>query len=165
MSSLVASYSVIFKCLHLDYHLILIISAHPTPHHCVLADEKTLPPVPVMFMLSTEGLLCPFALLNSNPGVKQLVSAPTTLAVDGERLPKPGKQAEAGPSHHSVLVKCRGWRATCGSSALRSDCSKNDNNMEIHSRYFYGLVFKEATFSKQTMSKRIKQKHLNKEKI
>lgn len=71
-------------------------SLAPLPHtHFVLADEKTLPPVPVMLMLSTEGLLCPFALLNSNPGVKQLVSAPTTLAVDGERLPKPGKQAEA----------------------------------------------------------------------
>lgn len=77
---------------------------HPSPKHFVLADEKTLPPVPVMLMLSTEGLLCPFALLNSNPGIKQLVSAPTALAVDGERLPKPGKQAEAGPTHHSVLV-------------------------------------------------------------
>jgi len=46
-----------------------------------------------MLMLSTEGLLCPFALLNLNPGVKQLVSAPTVLALEGERLPKPGKRA------------------------------------------------------------------------
>lgn len=57
------------------------------------AEEKTLPPVPTMLMLSTEGVLCPFALLNLNPGVKQLVSAPTTLALEGERLPKPGEQA------------------------------------------------------------------------
>lgn len=64
----------------------------PPSSVCVPADEKTLPPVPVMLMLSTEGLLCPFALLNLNPGVKQLVSAPATLALDGERLPKPGKQ-------------------------------------------------------------------------
>lgn len=55
-------------------------------------DEKTLPPVPTMLMLSTEGLLCPFALLNFNPGVKQLVSPPIALALEGERLPKPGRQ-------------------------------------------------------------------------
>lgn len=62
-----------------------------------ITDEKTLPPVPVMLMLSTEGLLCPFALLNFNPGVKQLVSAPSGLAVDGERLPKPGSLAAKPP--------------------------------------------------------------------
>lgn len=56
------------------------------------ADEKTLPPAPIMLMLSTEGLLCPFALLNLNPGVKQLVSPPTALTLEGERQPKPGKK-------------------------------------------------------------------------
>lgn len=56
------------------------------------ADEKTLPPAPVMLMLSTEGLLCPFALLNLNPGVKQLVSPPAALALEGERMPKPGQK-------------------------------------------------------------------------
>ncbi|XP_034752365.1 nuclear pore complex protein Nup214 isoform X5 [Etheostoma cragini] len=54
-----------------------------------ITDEKTLPPAPTMLMLSTEGLLCPFALLNVNPGVKQLVSAPTALPLVGERQPKP----------------------------------------------------------------------------
>ncbi|KAI3362268.1 hypothetical protein L3Q82_012584, partial [Scortum barcoo] len=62
-----------------------------------ITDEKTLPPAPVMLMLSTEGLLCPFALLNLNPGVKQLVSAPTALALEGERLPKPGSVATQPP--------------------------------------------------------------------
>uniref|UniRef100_A0AAQ6A4H4 Nuclear pore complex protein Nup214 n=1 Tax=Amphiprion ocellaris TaxID=80972 RepID=A0AAQ6A4H4_AMPOC len=60
-----------------------------------ITDEKTLPPAPTMLMLSTEGLLCPFALLNLNPGVKQLVSPPTALSLEGERLPKPGKKATA----------------------------------------------------------------------
>lgn len=55
------------------------------------ADERTLPPAPTMLMLSTEGLLCPFALLNLNPGVKQLVSPSTALTLEGERQPKPGK--------------------------------------------------------------------------
>ncbi|XP_033845081.1 nuclear pore complex protein Nup214 isoform X2 [Periophthalmus magnuspinnatus] len=55
-----------------------------------ISDEKTLPPAPVMLVLSTHGLLCPFSLLNLNPGMKQLVSPPTPLSLDGERLPKPG---------------------------------------------------------------------------
>lgn len=62
-----------------------------------ITDEKTLPPTPTMLMLSTEGLLCPFALLNLNPGVKQLVSPPTPLALEGERLPKPGSVTTLPP--------------------------------------------------------------------
>ncbi|XP_034752362.1 nuclear pore complex protein Nup214 isoform X3 [Etheostoma cragini] len=62
-----------------------------------ITDEKTLPPAPTMLMLSTEGLLCPFALLNVNPGVKQLVSAPTALPLVGERQPKPGSLAAQPP--------------------------------------------------------------------
>ncbi|XP_029371996.1 nuclear pore complex protein Nup214 isoform X3 [Echeneis naucrates] len=58
-----------------------------------ISDEKTLPPAPTMLMLSTEGLLCPFALLNLNPGVKQLVSPPNPVPLQGERLPKPGSLA------------------------------------------------------------------------
>lgn len=62
-----------------------------------ITDEKTLPPAPTMLMLSTAGLLCPFALLNLNPGVKQLVSAPTGLPLEGERLPKLGSLATQPP--------------------------------------------------------------------
>ncbi|XP_054896045.1 nuclear pore complex protein Nup214 [Poeciliopsis prolifica] len=58
-----------------------------------ITDEKTLPPAPTMLMLSTEGVLCPFALLNLNPGVKQLVSPFNTLTLEGERQPKPGSSA------------------------------------------------------------------------
>uniref|UniRef100_A0A673ZTG9 Nuclear pore complex protein Nup214 n=1 Tax=Salmo trutta TaxID=8032 RepID=A0A673ZTG9_SALTR len=55
-----------------------------------ITDEKTLPPVPTLLLLSTDGVLCPFSLLNLNPGAKQLVAAPTNLALDGERLPPAG---------------------------------------------------------------------------
>uniref|UniRef100_A0A3Q2Q8Q3 Nuclear pore complex protein Nup214 n=1 Tax=Fundulus heteroclitus TaxID=8078 RepID=A0A3Q2Q8Q3_FUNHE len=62
-----------------------------------ISEEKTLPPAPTMLMLSTEGLICPFALLNLNPGVKQLVSPPATLALEGERQPQPGKTRLVSP--------------------------------------------------------------------
>lgn len=64
------------------------------PISLFIADEKTMPPVPTMLMLSTEGLLCPFSLLNFNPGVKQLVTPAAPLALEGERLPKPGEEAK-----------------------------------------------------------------------
>ncbi|XP_033951504.1 nuclear pore complex protein Nup214 isoform X2 [Pseudochaenichthys georgianus] len=62
-----------------------------------ITDEKTLPPAPTMLMLSTEGILCPFALLNLNPGIKQLVAPPSVLALDGERPPMPGALAAQPP--------------------------------------------------------------------
>ncbi|XP_034997243.2 nuclear pore complex protein Nup214 isoform X1 [Hippoglossus stenolepis] len=62
-----------------------------------ISDEKTLPPAPTMLILSTEGLLCPFALLNLNPGVKQLVSVPSLIPLEGERLPKLGSLAAQPP--------------------------------------------------------------------
>ncbi|XP_051906327.1 nuclear pore complex protein Nup214 isoform X2 [Hippocampus zosterae] len=54
-----------------------------------ISDEKTLPPAPTLLMLSTEGLLCPFALLNLNAGVKQLIATCAALTTEGERPPKP----------------------------------------------------------------------------
>ncbi|KAK7896571.1 hypothetical protein WMY93_021896 [Mugilogobius chulae] len=62
-----------------------------------ISDEKVLPPAPVMLLLSTHGLLCPFALLNMNPGVKQLVSPASPLSVEGERPPKTGLAAAQKP--------------------------------------------------------------------
>ncbi|KAM8871707.1 nuclear pore complex protein Nup214 [Synchiropus picturatus] len=62
-----------------------------------ITDEKTLPPAPVLLMLSSEGLLCPFSLLNLNPGAKQLITPPTALNLPGERLPKPGSSVTQPP--------------------------------------------------------------------
>ncbi|XP_052411630.1 nuclear pore complex protein Nup214 isoform X3 [Carassius gibelio] len=52
-----------------------------------LSDEKRLPPAPTLMLLSTDGVLCPFSLLNLNPGVKQLTVAAVPLPEDGERAP------------------------------------------------------------------------------
>ncbi|XP_077352776.1 nuclear pore complex protein Nup214 isoform X2 [Festucalex cinctus] len=68
-----------------------------------ISDEKTLPPAPTMLMLSTEGLLCPFALLNLNAGVKQLIVPCATLTAEGERPPKPVSLAVQLPKSATPL--------------------------------------------------------------
>ncbi|XP_035247552.1 nuclear pore complex protein Nup214 [Anguilla anguilla] len=63
-----------------------------------ISDEKTLPPAPTLMLLSTDGVLCPFSLLNTNPGAKQLSAAPVGLALEGERLPSAGSVAAPPPA-------------------------------------------------------------------
>uniref|UniRef100_A0A8C1HPE9 Nuclear pore complex protein Nup214 n=1 Tax=Cyprinus carpio carpio TaxID=630221 RepID=A0A8C1HPE9_CYPCA len=58
-----------------------------------LSDEKRLPPAPTLMLLSTDGVLCPFSLLNLNPGVKQLTVAAVPLPEVGERAPAASKTA------------------------------------------------------------------------
>lgn len=52
-----------------------------------LSDEKKVPPAPTLMLLSTDGVLCPYSLLNLNPGVKPLTKSTSPLPVDGERAP------------------------------------------------------------------------------
>ncbi|XP_058238936.1 nuclear pore complex protein Nup214 isoform X3 [Hemibagrus wyckioides] len=52
-----------------------------------ISDEKKLPPAPTLLILSTDGVLCPFSLINLNPGVKQLVMSAGSLPQNGERPP------------------------------------------------------------------------------
>uniref|UniRef100_A0A8C1N825 Nuclear pore complex protein Nup214 n=1 Tax=Cyprinus carpio TaxID=7962 RepID=A0A8C1N825_CYPCA len=60
-----------------------------------LSDEKRLPPAPTLMLLSTDGVLCPFSLLNLNPGVKQLTVAAVPLPEVGERAPAASKTSSS----------------------------------------------------------------------
>ncbi|XP_045144434.1 nuclear pore complex protein Nup214 isoform X2 [Echinops telfairi] len=68
-------------------------------------DEKTLPPAPVLMLLSTDGVLCPFYMINQNPGIRSLIRSPEQLSLEGERQTRSSGSTPTTPTSSQAPQK------------------------------------------------------------
>lgn len=71
-------------------------------------DNQTLPPAPILFVLSTHGLLCPFHVINLKNGAAKFNQAPQELPVSGERPALSGIGLKTAPLAASTPLPAAG---------------------------------------------------------
>jgi hypothetical protein len=71
-------------------------------------DNQTLPPAPILFVLSTHGLLCPFHVINLKNGAAKFNEAPQELSTTGERPALSGIGLKAAPLAASTPLPAAG---------------------------------------------------------
>ncbi|KAM9324315.1 nuclear pore complex protein Nup214 [Gastrophryne carolinensis] len=71
----------------------------------VISEEKILPPTPIMVVLSTDGVLCPFHAINLIPQAKSLITPLEELSMEGERQIKSAPaQGTTMPSNTAAAI-------------------------------------------------------------
>ena len=75
-----------------------------TSPRAVIMGEKKLPPAPIMMLLSTDGVLCPFYMINQTPNANvSIMKRLEPLPPGGQR--KPAIVSKSG-NHVSTTLAC-----------------------------------------------------------
>ncbi|KAB0407108.1 hypothetical protein E2I00_004264, partial [Balaenoptera physalus] len=104
-------------------------------------DEKTLPPAPVLMLLSTDGVLCPFYMINQNPGVRSPLRTPERLSLEGERQPKSSGSTPTTPTSSQAPQKLDAAAAVAPASVLPSSPAAPTSTFSLPSAVGAPAVF------------------------